>query len=88
MKLSDLMRQLEKAIAKYGDIEIGALGAYDANDINGIASPHKIICLRIINSTCLRIINSTNTVLPGTPIEEEELGEDAYAILFYDDIGS
>jgi hypothetical protein len=79
MKLSNLMRQLEKAIAKYGDIEIGALGAYDeVHDINGIASLHEIICLRIMNSP--------NAGLPGMPIEEEELGEEesAYAVLFYD----
>jgi hypothetical protein len=43
MKLSDLMRQLEKAATKYGDIEIGALGTYGAGGINGIASFYKII---------------------------------------------
>jgi len=77
MKLSDLMRQLEKAIIKYGDIEIGALGTYDAGDINGIASLYKIIGLRIINSP--------HAGLPGTPIEEQEVDEkeSAYAVLFY-----
>jgi hypothetical protein len=77
MKLSNLMRQLEKAIVKYGDIEIGALGTYEAGNINGIASLYKIIGLRIMNSP--------HAGLPGMPIEEQEMDgeETAYAVLFY-----
>jgi hypothetical protein len=80
MKLSDLMKKLEKAITKYGDIEIGCYGKTYAHDAER-ASDLLEIC-------ALRIIAENQESLPGISLEEDDSKpNDAsyFAVLFYED---
>ena len=80
------MKKLEKAITKYGDIEIGCYGATYAIDLEN-ASDLCEIC-------DLRIVTENQESLPGVSIEEDEnerhksadsVDGNYFAAIFYND---
>ena len=77
MKLSELKNKIERAITKYGDVPVAALGYEDALSLSKIEDAWNIMDLRIMaNSPCL----------PGVSIEDEVIKEEnkAFAVIFYD----
>lgn len=80
MNLSDLIKQLEKAIAKYGDIPIGCYGKVYAHDVEKASDATKICALRVIQEN--------QASLPGISLAEEDTQPDNasyFAVLFYED---
>ena len=80
MKLSDLMKKLEKAITKYGDIQIGCYGTTYANDLENASDLSKI--------RSLRIVAENHSSLPGVSLDEDDSQpnyESCFAAIFYDD---
>ena len=64
MKLSDLIKKLEKAVAKYGDMPVGIYPKSDARDIDFCEELYEIGAFRVINEKAL--------TLPGVSVDEEE----------------
>ena len=77
MKLSQLRSLCDKAIEKYGDIEIGAYDKDYAHDVEGKEDMHDFK---------LRILSGGGT-LPGESIDDDEefskSPKDHYACIFY-----
>jgi hypothetical protein len=75
MKASKLLHLLEKAINKYGDIEVKAYSQDYAHDITEEGEAHDFK---------LRVLDEQGE-LPGESLEEEERKAFApFAVLFYD----
>ena len=64
MKLSNLMKKLEKAIEKYGDIEIGCYDKAYGCDVEKASDLYPIYALRIIAEN--------HSSLPGVSLEEDD----------------
>lgn len=80
MKLSKLRALCDKAIEKYGDMEVGAFDSDYAYDVDYPSD---------INSFKLRVINSAASDLPGQSLDEEEgdgqgKSSSYFACIFYE----
>ena len=78
MRLSKLLELTQKAISKYGDLDVGFHNFEDARDIQDLSD-----CLGIWAT--LRIL--PGGVLPGKSVEdnqEEEKPRNPFAVIFYD----
>ena len=76
MKLSKLRSLCDKAIEKYGDMNLGVFSAEDSYEINEGSEAYQNLSFRIIH----------DQELPGESLEEEELlskEPDHTALLFY-----
>jgi hypothetical protein len=80
MKATKLIEQLQKAIDKYGDINISAYSHSYAFDIEKESDSHSIK---------FRILNGNSDELPGIPMDEEEeqkpSDSDFFGVIFYND---
>jgi len=86
MKLSDLMKKLEKAVAKYGDMPVGIYPKSDARDID--------FCEELYEIGAFRVIDEKAPTLPGVSVDEEEnerhksadsVDSNYFAAIFYED---
>ena len=86
MKLSDLMKKLEKAVAKYGDMPVGIYHKSCARDIDLYEELYEIGAFRVINEEAID--------LPGVSVDEEEserhksadsVDGNYFAAIFYND---
>jgi len=86
MKVSELMKKLEKAVAKYGDMPVGIYPKSDARSIDLYEEIYEIGALRVIDEEAL--------VLPGVSVDEEEnerhksadsVDGNYFAAIFYND---
>lgn len=80
MKATKLIEQLQKAIAKYGDINISAYSHSYAFDVEKESDAHSIK---------FRILNGDSDELPGVPMDEEEVKQPSsgsfFGVIFYND---
>ena len=80
MKATKLIEQLQKAIEKYGDINICAYSHSYAFDIVKESDAHSIK---------FRILNPDSDELPGVPMDEEEAQQPSsdsfFGVIFYND---
>ena len=80
MKLFDLMKKLEKAIEKYGDIEIGCYDKTYGGNIENASDLYPIYALRIIAEH--------HSNLPGVSLEEDDSqpnDKSYFAAIFYEE---
>ena len=87
MKLSKLRSLCDKAIAKYGDMNVGTYGKDYAYGVENENDMHDFK-FRILSSTGIRIPSSTRK-LPGETIDDDEESSKSpaghYACIFYED---
>jgi hypothetical protein len=80
MKATKLIEQLQKAIEKYGDINISAYSHSYAFDVEKESDAHSIK---------FRILNGDSDELPGIPMDEEDVQQPSpdsfFGIIFYND---
>ena len=80
MKASKLIKQLQKAIDKYGDINVGAYDHGYAFDVENEIDTHSIK---------FRVINGDSGELPGESMDEEEEQKTSsgvfFGVIFYED---
>ena len=80
MKASKLIEQLQKAIDKYGDINVSAYSHNYAFDMEKEADAHSIK---------FRVLCGDSDELPGIPMDEEEAQQPSsdsfFGVIFYND---
>jgi hypothetical protein len=77
MKLSKLRSLCDKAIEKYGDMDLGVFSSCDSREINDGSEAYQGLSFRIIR----------DQELPGESVDEEDQPTEPpfyHAILFYD----
>ena len=76
MKLSKFIALSQKAIDKYGDMDLGVFSSCDSCEINDGSEAYQDLSFRVIR----------DQDLPGESLEEEEQPDSSvyHAILFYD----
>lgn len=80
MKASKLIKQLQKAIDKYGDMNVGAYDHGYAFDLDNEDDVHSIK---------FRVIKGDSGELPGESMDEEEeqkpSSDSFFGVIFYED---